>query len=75
MEKHNIKIEVNVKVPCPKCEKGHLLPFLKEITIGGSLYGRGLDAKFDHYEVYYRCSNCNYGLEGNSLITESGAVY
>lgn len=66
MEKHNIKIEVNF-VPCPKCGKGHLLPFLKPHAKQDKLPSETYryEAKdFSYYEVYYRCSKCPYILEG-----------
>jgi hypothetical protein len=68
MERHNIKIEVNARIPCPKCEIGYLLPFLKAVYTQGSMYGGGGDTTFDHYEVYYRCSNCNHTVEGESFF-------
>lgn len=67
MEKHNIKIEVKA-VQCPKCDNGHLLPFLRAVSTHGSMYGEGRDTNFDHYEVYYRCSKCNHEIEGNSFF-------
>jgi len=69
MENHNIKIEVNAKIPCPKCENGHLLPFIE------AKYKRGYNnPDFDHYEIFYRCSNCDYKVRGDSFISH-GVVY
>ena len=68
MENNNIKVKQNlnleVNAPCPKCDNGHLLPFLKAIPKRGSLYG---EREISHYEVYYRCSNypeCDHFIEG-----------
>lgn len=55
----NLNIEVNS--PCPKCSKGHLVPFLRARYKNEGSYG---ELDFDHYEIYYRCSNCNYFIEG-----------
>jgi Zn finger protein HypA/HybF involved in hydrogenase expression len=67
MESHKVKIEAKA-IPCPKCSNGNLLPFLKAVHTHGSTYGEGRDTVFDHYEVYYRCSNCNHTVEGNSFF-------
>jgi hypothetical protein len=68
---YNIKIDG--KTPCPKCKKGELVPFLKEIMKGVSSelypdYGYGRDRELDHYEIVYRCSNCNNTLERKTVI-------
>ena len=48
------KIELNCKGKCPKCKNGELLPFVKAISNQREgNYGEGVDAKLDHYEVYY----------------------
>jgi DNA-directed RNA polymerase subunit RPC12/RpoP len=69
MESHNIKIEVNAEISCPKCENGHLLPFLR------AEHKKGFNnPDFDHYEIVYRCSNCNYKIEKDTFMSH-GVVY
>jgi hypothetical protein len=68
MEKRNInpKANLNIEVncPCPNCQKGHLIPFLKAVNKNGNNYSE--ETELDHYEIYYRCSNvkCYYQVEG-----------
>ena len=62
MEKHNIKIEVNAKIPCPKCHKGNLLPFLKGHYVDEGMYNPRPE-QFGHYEIVYKCSNCHETLD------------
>jgi len=66
MEKHNITL--NCKGKCPKCDNGELLPFLRAVSTKGTMFGGGRDTSFDHYEVVYRCSNCNYSVELDSYL-------
>jgi len=68
MENNNIKVEINVEMSCPKCDNGHLLPFLRPIYKRTSVYGEGRNPIFDHYEIYYRCDHCNFQLEGDSYL-------
>ncbi len=59
-DKFNIKIEVKA-VPCPKCERGYLLPFLDDrYRDENSIH----PTEFSHYDLYYRCSNCCYKVDG-----------
>lgn len=71
--KQNINIEVNA--PCPKCEEGHLLPFLEPKYTETGMYGNPYDAKLDHYEIIYRCSNCNYRIDKDSLVSDDGEIF
>jgi ssDNA-binding Zn-finger/Zn-ribbon topoisomerase 1 len=60
--KANINLEVNC--PCPKCHKGHLIPFVNAKYKNEATYD---ERELDHYEIYYRCSRspvCSYGIEG-----------
>lgn len=66
MENH--KIELNCKGKCPQCDNGELLPFVRAIMMARGEYGNKYDEKFDHYEVFYRCSNCNHTVESDSFF-------
>jgi hypothetical protein len=72
MENHNIRannnIHLEVNAPCPKCEEGNLLPFLKPIYERGALYGAERNPKFSHYDIFYRCSKYNYMVEADSYF-------
>jgi hypothetical protein len=63
-QNHNINL--NCKGKCPKCDDGELLPFLRARYKNEESYRA--DKEFDHYEVYYRCSNCNHQVEGDSFF-------
>ena len=57
-------ITLNCKGKCPKCDEGELLPFLNAV------YKKGYNnPDLDRYEVFYRCSACNYKIEGDSVIS------
>jgi hypothetical protein len=68
MEKPNINVKQNLNIevncPCPKCDTGHLIPFLKIVPTRIGSYG---DPDTD-YEIFYRCSNCNYAVESDSFF-------
>ncbi len=61
-ERFNIKVEVKA-VPCPKCETGHLQPFVNEhCKDEDDLH----PMEFSHFDLYYRCSDCYYRVEGKT---------
>ncbi len=64
----NHNIELNCKGKCPKCDDGELLPFIKGIRTKGTMFGKGADTEFDHYEVYYRCDHCDFHLDGDTFM-------
>lgn len=70
MKSHNIEakdnIELEVNAPCPKCNNGHLLPFVRARYKNEGSYGEEKD--FDHYEIFYRCSKCNHSVESDSFF-------
>ena len=57
-------IQLNCKGKCPKCKKGEMYPFLNAISNQRDGYTEGVDAKLDHYEVYYECPMCHHRFEG-----------
>lgn len=68
MEKPNVRVKqtlnIEVNCPCPNCDTGHLIPFLRAVPKRIGSYG---NADTDYYEIYYRCSRyptCLTEIEG-----------